>query len=972
MSSNEDDWAPGAHRPRWPGSSGSSEAGSSPGRAAGNDGPADRPQEQGRVPDLGRYGEADASHWYSGAVPGSSPDPFGPPDQTGPLAAPHLPAGGSLAGPPDLSGPLGPLEMTGPLAEYGLTDFAVPGSQPSPEERSPRRYDPPGRYDPPDRYDPPAQPPSSPSGRRDRRGRREDDDSGRYGPASSTPAGDGPVPRRSHPPWEGGPLDTRTPWEEPGTRGPAAGRDPRDPATGWPAFGPPQSDQPPVPGQRSGWDGYPPADGGGSPRGADGYGHDTSGPGPSGPHGDGPESYRPSLLNLGGYQPGGTGARGAGVNGAGPGARRNADVNGSGAGGSAVNGLGGAGVNDFGAPAVNGFGGAGVNGSVPGGHGPDPSGAGRGGYLAGGYGRDQRSPGSRRDGQESPGSRGDEQPSPAPREEYQSDGPPPASFRWLPPADGTGPESRPAAPGQPPRSTRPDGPRPGAGGRAGGHAASHRRAGRPGTSRGRPGGPGDTGPQPPPLTGRAADRGDEPGQGRAAGSWRPGIGRGDGPGQDRGGEAGPVAAPRRSAAAGSRPARPEDSGSVPGPRLAGSREATAARPGARRPPERGGPARPEPDRHGPQQAADRNGPRGGGFLPGFADRGGGGRRPRRRHGRWLAPVISLVVLLIIVGVTGSYLYSWYAAKHANYPGPGTGTVVVQVKSGDNAGTLAPQLLRKGVIKAADPFIAAARDSSDPSGLLPGYFRLHKHMNAALAWTLLLNPKSQIKTTVVIPDGLRLAAILTSLSQQTGIGLGKFQAAAKETATLGLPPYAHGGLEGYLYPATYTFPPGTSAHGILQTMVAKFSQVASVLNLVSRAKAVYLTPGQVITIASLLEVEGTPKYYSEVARVIDNRLNVHMYLELDSTVLYALHKTGFLLTQQQLKVNSPFNTFIHKGLPPGPIDNPTQTAIEAALHPAKGNWIYFVTTDPKRGITKFTNSYAQFKTFEARCRANKAC
>ncbi len=366
---------------------------------------------------------------------------------------------------------------------------------------------------------------------------------------------------------------------------------------------------------------------------------------------------------------------------------------------------------------------------------------------------------------------------------------------------------------------------------------------------------------------------------------------------------------------------------------------------------------------------------GSGILPGLGSRGqdggDGGPRPRRRHGRWLAPVISLLVLLVIVGSVGTYLYSWYSAKHANYSGEGYGQVTIQVKPGDFADNLVPQLLSMHVIKASEPFMAAAK-ANNPTGLQPGYFRLHRHMNAALAWAALLNPKNRIQTTVTIPDGQRLSSILPELARQTGIKVSAFEAAAKDTGALGLPAYAHGSLEGYLYPDTYNFAPGVSAHGVLQEMVSKFNSVATSLNLQSRAKTVNLTPGQVITIASLLEAEGTPKYYGQIARVIDNRLNIKMFLGLDTTVLYALHKSGFKLSPQQLKVNSPYNTFIHKGLPPGPIDNPTAAAIHAALNPPKGNWLYFITVDPKKGITKFTSSYHQFLRFQAECRANNAC
>jgi UPF0755 protein len=103
----------------------------------------------------------------------------------------------------------------------------------------------------------------------------------------------------------------------------------------------------------------------------------------------------------------------------------------------------------------------------------------------------------------------------------------------------------------------------------------------------------------------------------------------------------------------------------------------------------------------------------------------------------------------------------------------------------------------------------------------------------------------------------------------------------------------------------------------------------------------------------------PRDYGKAARTIDNRLNNGTPLQLDTTVLFALHKTGFSLTKSELAVKSPYNTFLHTGLPPGPIDSPGAAAIAAVLHPPKGNWTFFVTIDPKTGRTGFTNSEAQF-------------
>ena len=344
----------------------------------------------------------------------------------------------------------------------------------------------------------------------------------------------------------------------------------------------------------------------------------------------------------------------------------------------------------------------------------------------------------------------------------------------------------------------------------------------------------------------------------------------------------------------------------------------------------------------------------------------------RRVGWVLAPLLALAVLCALA-VGGYDIYKGFQSK--DFTGPGFGHVTVQVMPGDTATSLAPRLVTLGVVASAKSFISAAKQSSNPAGLQPGFFSLHKHMNSALAYRMLLNPASRIQSKVTIPEGLRMSLILSVLEHKSAgtLPASAFAAAVKDTAALGLPAYANGKPEGYLFPATYDFNPGTSALGMLQAMVARFNQEATTIDLPAAAKAAHLTPGQVVTVASILQAEaGSPKYYRQVAEVIYNRLNLGMKLGLDSTVNYALHRFGVHLTVSQLHVNSPYNTFIHTGLPPGPIDNPGDAAIQAALHPDHGNLLYFVTVNLQTGLTKFTSSPAQFQQFVAECRQNNAC
>ncbi len=352
--------------------------------------------------------------------------------------------------------------------------------------------------------------------------------------------------------------------------------------------------------------------------------------------------------------------------------------------------------------------------------------------------------------------------------------------------------------------------------------------------------------------------------------------------------------------------------------------------------------------------------------------GGRPRGPRRRRFRWIAPLAALLVIVIPLAVGGIYVYNLYQSKYhpPDYPGLGTGKVVVQVVSGQTPTSLAPELVKLDVVASSRAFVLAAEHSSNPNGLLPGFYGMHKQMKASLAYAALLNPKDLVQITVTIPEGWRLTQTLGWLGAHSGVSLGAYQRVIKDPAALKLPAYANGKPEGYLFPATYEIVPHETALGVLTGMVQRFDAEAASVNLIAAAKQVHLTASQVITMASLVQAEGGRlSDYPKIARVIDNRLAQNIPLQLDSTVLYGLNTYGILASDQQLNSPSPYNTYRHKGLTPGPIDNPGNAAIQAVLHPASGNWLYFVTVNPKTGETKFTASQAQFEQFRQELQKN---
>jgi UPF0755 protein len=345
---------------------------------------------------------------------------------------------------------------------------------------------------------------------------------------------------------------------------------------------------------------------------------------------------------------------------------------------------------------------------------------------------------------------------------------------------------------------------------------------------------------------------------------------------------------------------------------------------------------------------------------------------RRRRIRRLAPWIAVLVILTPIAVGGYYAYSFYQSKYhpADFAGAGSGSTLVQVHAGDTATSLAPELVSLGVVASSRAFVLAAEHSTSTQGLVPGFFQMHKHMQASVAYATLLNPANVVQVNVTIPEGFRTSQIIARLvAKDPHITAADYQQALKNP-NLGLPAYAKGNAEGYLFPSTFQILPNATALSVLQQMVKSFNQEAATVNLEQNAARVHLSPAQVVVVASLLQAEGGKlSDYPKIARVIYNRLAQGMKLQFDSTVLYGLNTYGIRANGPQLQSNSPYNTYKFAGLPPGPIDSPGNAAIQAALHPAAGTWLYFVTTDPKTGVTKFATTYTGFQQLQQELQQN---
>jgi UPF0755 protein len=365
---------------------------------------------------------------------------------------------------------------------------------------------------------------------------------------------------------------------------------------------------------------------------------------------------------------------------------------------------------------------------------------------------------------------------------------------------------------------------------------------------------------------------------------------------------------------------------------------------------------------------------------------GGARKKEKKRGfsGCLAVLVALVVVIggaTVLGVKGFHYLKDHLQHSADYPGPGHGRVLFEVKKGDSTSTIGRNLKNQNVVASVDAFLGAANGHT---GIQVGFYQLKKQMSANGAYKVLSNPKNIVTDTVTIPEGLRVPDVVAILADKTKFSADDFQKALEDTSALGLPSFAKGNPEGYLFPSTYGFGPKEQPVDMLKDMVDRWHQAEQEHSLEEGAKALGKTPAEIMTIASLIQAEGRGDDMPKVSRVIYNRLDgpgsrqgTNGLLQIDATVNFALNRKGVVaVTTDDTHVDSPYNTYANPGLPPGPINSPGDDAIDAALHPADGNWYYYVTVNLRTGETKFAHTFSEFQQYNAEfhqyCETSDAC
>lgn len=288
-------------------------------------------------------------------------------------------------------------------------------------------------------------------------------------------------------------------------------------------------------------------------------------------------------------------------------------------------------------------------------------------------------------------------------------------------------------------------------------------------------------------------------------------------------------------------------------------------------------------------------------------------------------------------------------------GANSRVVVVEIPAGASGSAVAQILYENKVTKSALAYFRAAVADPRSAKVAPGAHELNVGISARQALSQLLDA-TRIPNLIKVFEGGWKSEVIDSLVKY-GFTKRDIDTAFKKVVL----PAGFSNAEGLLFPAQYSFPAGTSALDAVQSMVDRFSDEETGQRLLA-AKGKY-SPAQLLTIASLIQAEGGTGDFYKVSRVIRNRLEISMPLQLDATVHYVKKLRGeiFLSTNSTL-IKSPYNTYRNYGLPPTPIGNPGNDAIAAALKPADGDWLYFITVAP--GDTRFTRSHDEFLTWKA--------
>ena len=340
------------------------------------------------------------------------------------------------------------------------------------------------------------------------------------------------------------------------------------------------------------------------------------------------------------------------------------------------------------------------------------------------------------------------------------------------------------------------------------------------------------------------------------------------------------------------------------------------------------------------------------------------RRDRRSRRSKRPLVLAVVAVLLVLGALGGwtvlndgYLFGLRTPlAAADYEGTGGEPVVVEVPQGSGR-TIGVALAEQDVVASADAFVHAFNANPDASAIQPGTREMKLHMSAAAAVELLAQNNVD-RSGLTIVEGHTVAQVQQTMVDQ-GWPQEDVEAALADPKALGLPAEAGGELEGWLAANTYEAKPDdTSAVDVLKDAVAMTVSELDELDVPADQR------NEVIIKASLVEREAPDQYRGEVARVIENRLEIDEPLGLDAIDSYGREKPSHAITTEEFQDASfPYASRVVPGLPPTAIGAPSKASVEAVLNPPEGPWRWYVTVNLDSQETKFTDSYDEFLVFK---------
>jgi UPF0755 protein len=279
-------------------------------------------------------------------------------------------------------------------------------------------------------------------------------------------------------------------------------------------------------------------------------------------------------------------------------------------------------------------------------------------------------------------------------------------------------------------------------------------------------------------------------------------------------------------------------------------------------------------------------------------------------------------------------------------GPETTITIVE---GDDGAAVARKMLEADIVKSFD---AVYREMLNADfTIYPGTYRFPTKLSGAQALRILIEGKNRVVNQVTIPEGMRIQQIIPLVSQALGIREAElYDALSTQLAKVD---ERAPSMEGYLFPATYTFDPNANAETVIATMVDRMEAELQSFGLKLKDSH------DLLSLAALIQAEGKHEEdFFKISRVFANRLEKGMLLQSDPTVKYRYQGEQSNFTDGVKDSSNPFNTYIYKGIPVGPVGNPGSLAIEAALRPADGNWLFFVAINLKTGETVFSETLAE--------------